>query len=133
PYTVIDQTPVIAEKPYLYIDRGRYFVMMPALKTGARGTTWSGGTSPGRPLPIDQFYLAHPEKDNAASINAALSQGKNLLFTPGIYHLESSIRVARPDTVVFGLGYPTLAPDKGAPAMVIADVDGVKVGGLLFE
>src|SRR5208337_797268 len=93
----------------------------------------SGGTSPGRPLPIDQFYLAHPEKDNAASINAALSQGKNLLFTPGIYHLESSIRVARPDTVVFGLGYPTLAPDKGAPAMVIADVDGVKVGGLLFE
>jgi hypothetical protein len=141
PYTVIDQTPVAAEKPYLYIDGGgHYFVMVPSLTTtGARGTTWSGGktsgTAPtmGTRCPIDQFYLAHAEKDNAASINAALSQGKNLLFTPGVYHLENSIRVTRPDTVVFGLGFPTLAPDKGTPAMVIADVDGVKVGGFLFE
>jgi hypothetical protein len=57
----------------------------------------------------------------------------NLIFTPGIYHLEGSIQITRPDTVVLGLGYPTLAPDKGTPAMEIADVDGVKVGGILFE
>src|SRR5208337_3592312 len=48
-------------------------------------------------------------------------------------HLDSSIRVSRPGAIVLGLGYPTLVPDKGTPAMVISDVDGVKVGGILFE
>lgn len=135
PYTVINQTPLIREKPYLFIDGdGHYFVMVPDLETnGARGITWSNGTTPGTPLPIDRFYLAHPETDNAASINTALEQGKNLLLTPGIYHLESSIRVSRPDTVVLGLGYPTLVSDQGNPAMVVSDVDGVKVGGILFQ
>lgn len=135
PYTVIEKTPVIREKPYLFIDEsGHYFVMVPSLTTnGTQGITWSGGTTPGTPIPIDQFHLAHPEADNAASINAALSQGKNLLFTPGIFHLENSIRVTRPGTVVLGLGYPTLLVDKGTPALVISDVDGVKLGGLLIE
>jgi hypothetical protein len=135
PYTVIDKTPLIREKPYLFIDDGgHYFVMVPNLNTnGTRGITWSGDSTPGTPLPVDQFYLAHPETDNAASINAALNGGKNLLLTPGIYHLEGSLRVSRPDTVVLGLGYPTLVPDKGTPAMMIADVGGVKVGGILFD
>lgn len=135
PYTVIDKTPLIREKPYLFIDNGgHYFVMVPNLKTnGTRSITWSGNSMPGTPLPVDRFYLAHPETDNAASINAALHSGKHLLFTPGIYHLESSIQVSRPDTVVLGLGYPTLVPDRGTPAMMVSDVDGVKVGGILFE
>jgi len=135
PYTVIAQTPLIREKPYLFIDGdGHYFVMVPNLETNdTRGVTWSKGATPGIPLSIGRFYLAHPETDNAASINTALSQGKNLLLTPGIYHLETSIRVTRPDTVVLGLGYPTLVPDQGTPAMVVSDVDGVKVGGILFQ
>jgi hypothetical protein len=135
PYTVIDQTPVIREKPYLFIDdSGHYFVMVPDLQVrGSSGITWSGGATPGTPQPIERFYLAHPGTDNAASINAALSQGKNLIFTPGVYHLENSIRVTRPGTVVLGLGYPTLIPDNGTPAMMISDVDGVEVGGILFE
>lgn len=135
PYTVIDKTPVIREKPYLFIDEaGHYFVMVPDLKTkGTRGTTWARGPTPGTPIPIDRFHLAHPGIDNAASLNAALSSGKHLLFTPGIYHLESSIRITRAGTVVLGLGYPTLQPVNGTPAVVIADVDGVKAGGILIE
>jgi hypothetical protein len=135
PYTVIAQTPLIREKPYLFIDSGgNYFVMVPNLETnGTQGITWSNGMTPGTPLPINRFYLAHPEKDTAASINAALKQGKDLLLTPGIYHLENSIRISRPDTVVLGLGYPTLVPEQGTPAIEVSDVDGVKVGGILFE
>lgn len=128
PYTVIAQTPLVREKPYLFMDwDGNYFVMVPHLETnGTQGITWSKGATPGTPLPINQFYLAHPEKDNAASINAALKQGKHLLLTPGIYHMEGSIQVSRPDTVVLGLGYPTLVPDQGTPALTVSDVDGVK-------
>jgi hypothetical protein len=135
PYTVIDQTPLIREKPYLFVDQGgNFFVMIPPLATGgAKGTTWLGGTTPGQPLSIDRFYLAHPATDNAASLNAALNAGINVIFTPGIYHLEDSVRITRPDTVILGLGFPTLVPDHGTPAMLISDVDGVKVGGMIFE
>ena len=59
--------------------------------------------------------------------------GKNLILTPGIYHLDGSIRVNRPATIVLGLGYPTLAAENGATPMVLADVDGIEVGGILFE
>jgi hypothetical protein len=135
PYTVIEKTPIIREAPYLFIDSaGRYFVMVPDLQMdGPAGITWSDKPIPGKAIPIDQFFLAHPDKDNAATINAALNQGKNILFTPGIYHLETSIKISRPDTVVFGLGYPTLIPDTGQPAMVVSDVDGIKLSGILFE
>ena len=108
--------------------------MVPNLRASdTQGITWGDGPTPGKAISIDDFFLAHPGKDNAASINAALDAGKNLLFTPGIYHLESSIHISRPGTIVLGLGYPTLVPDKGTPAMVISDVDGVETGGFLFE
>ena len=85
PFTVIPKTPVIREKPYLVVDeKDRYFVMVPALsRDGTSGITWEKGPAAGTPVPIDQFYLAQPGKDTAASLNRALSEGKNLLFTPG--------------------------------------------------
>ena len=43
------------------------------------------------------------------------------------------MRVTRADTVVLGLGLATLVPDNGVTAMTVADVDGVKVAGLLFD
>jgi hypothetical protein len=135
PYTVIDQTPVIREKPYLFLDgNGRYFVRVPDLSTnGSLGTTWKDGITPGVSLPIDEFHLARPDRDSAASLNAALNSGKHLLFTPGIYHLDGSLRVTRPGTIVMGLGYATFQADSGTPVLLISDVDGVKVGGLLIE
>jgi hypothetical protein len=135
PYTVIEKTPIIREEPYLVIDSvGQYSVMVPDLQVdGPAGISWGDNPTPGKAIPLDQFFLAHPDKDNAASINAALNLGKNILFTPGIYHLETSIRISRPDTVVFGLGYPTLVPETGHPAMVVSDVDGIKLSGILFE
>ena len=134
PYTVITNTPLIREKPYLFRDSSsNYFVIVPALQTNCLGTTWANGATPGVSVPIDQFYLAHAGVDNAASINAALDAGKHLLLTPGVYHLTNSVFVTHPDTIILGLGYPTLVPDSGTPALVVSDVDGVKVAGLLFD
>ena len=134
-YTVIEKTPIVREKPYLFVDEGgKYAVMVPELDgKGTQGTTWNGKAGSGTPMPIDRFFLARPERDTSASINAALEAGKSLILTPGIYHLEGSIRVTRPGTVVLGLGFATLVPDKGTPAMEIADVDGVTVGGIIFD
>jgi hypothetical protein len=135
PYTVVENTPLIREKPYLCLDNHAcYQVMVPSFQAdGSKGITWGAGPSSGTPLPIERFYLAQPGQDDAASINAALAGGKNLILTPGIFHLQAPIRVTRPDTVVLGLGYATLVPDKGTSAMEIADVDGAVVGGLIFE
>ena len=136
PYTTVAETPVIREKPFLCLSSsGEYQVMVPELSTKSVGTTWgkgAGGPSAGKAIPIDQFYIAH-DKDTAATMNAALAAGKNLLLTPGTYHLEDAIKVTRADTVVYGLGYPTLNPEKGTPAITVADVDGVKICGILLE
>lgn len=133
-YTIITNTPLIAEKPYLYLDtNGNYAVMVPALQTNSFGTTWANGPTPGVSLPIGQFYVAHSDTDTADSINTALNAGLNLILTPGVYQLNSSLMVTRPDTVILGLGFPTLIPQTGTPALTLSDVDGVKVAGLLFD
>ncbi|WP_405147398.1 RICIN domain-containing protein [Sphaerisporangium sp. NBC_01403] len=133
PYTTVGTTPVVREKPFLYVDQaGAYQVFVPALRTNSQGTTWTGGAPAGSSIPIDQFFIAKPG-NTAADINAALTQGKNLLFTPGVYHLNDTIRVNRANTVVLGLGLATLIPDNGVTAMSVADVDGVKVAGLLID
>ncbi|WP_279339851.1 RICIN domain-containing protein [Sphaerisporangium perillae] len=133
PYTTVSTTPVVREKPFLYVDSaGAYQVFVPALRSNSQGTTWAGGTPAGSSIPIDQFFIVKPG-NTAADINAALSQGKDLLVTPGVYHLNDTIRVTRANTVVLGLGLATLVPDNGVTAMSVADVDGVKVAGLLID
>jgi len=133
-YTVVDTTPVIREKPYLFIDdAGNYAVKVPSLRTNSKGTTWVNGTTPGSVLSIDKFHIARADRDTSATLNAALSAGKHLILTPGIYHLSSALQVSNPNTIVLGLGLATLIPDQGTSAMNVADVDGVTVAGILFD
>jgi hypothetical protein len=133
PYTTLDTSPVTREKPFLYVDSAdHYNVMVPALRENSSGTSWSDGAAAGTSIPIDDFFIAKPS-DSVRTINDALSAGRNLIFTPGIYHLDHTIKVKRADTVVLGLGNPTLIPDNGVVAMKVADVKGVKLAGLLFD
>ncbi|BCK73779.1 hypothetical protein Srufu_077320 [Streptomyces libani subsp. rufus] len=132
PYTTLDTTPVSREKPFLYLDGADYKVFLPEKRVNARGTTWGSGTPRGESVPLDRFFVARPGVD-AATLNAALAQGLNLLLTPGIYHLDRPVEVRRANTVVLGLGYPTLVPDNGATAMKVADVDGVRLAGFLID
>jgi hypothetical protein len=134
PYTVATTTPLLREKPFLYVDAGgHYLVMVPFPKSGSQGPSWMSGAPPGSPVSIDTFYLARPGMDTAATLNTALGQGKNLMFTPGIYHLEGGVSITRPGTLVMGLGLATLIPDNGTPVLSVADVDGVTLAGLILE
>jgi hypothetical protein len=134
PYTKIAATPVVREKPYLEVDAaGRWSVRVPPLRRDSVGITWRNAALAGASLPISRFYIAHPEKDTAESINAALAKGKDLLLAPGTYELSDAIKVTRPNTVVMGLGFATLKPVKRTAAITIADVDGVTVAGILFD
>ncbi len=130
-YTTIDRTPVSREKPYLTLGPGgQWHVALPAARRDTAGTTWA---QPGGFLPLDRFYIAHPESDTAATMNAQLARGKNLLLTPGHYDLAEPIRVMRAGTIVLGLGFATLRPINGTPALITADAGGLTIAGLLID
>jgi hypothetical protein len=57
----------------------------------------------------------------------------NLILTPGVYHLDQSIDVTRPDTVVLGLGFPTLVPDSGIASMTVTRAKGMLLSGMIFD
>ncbi len=133
PYTKVARTPTVREKPFLEVDAsGNYSVRVPAVRSDSSGITWHAAAS-GKSIPIAQFYIAHPNRDNAATINEQLAKGKNLLLTPGIYDLTEAIHITRPNTVVMGLGFATLHPVNGNAAMTTADADGIVIAGLLFD
>jgi hypothetical protein len=132
-HTVVANSPRIREKPFLYVDAsGSYNVFVPALRQNARGTSWGSGTAAGGSISLSQFYVVRPGAP-IATINAALAQGKHLLFTPGVYRHTEPLRITRPDTVVLGLGLATIVPTNGNAAISVSDVDGVKLAGLIVD
>jgi hypothetical protein len=133
PYTTLATSSVTREPPYLYVDSaGNESVFVPSAQTNTSGTTWASGPTPGTSIPIDNFYVARPS-DSAATINAALRTGRNLILTPGVYHVDESINVTRPDTIVLGLGFPTLIPTNGNAAMTTVSAKGILISGVLFD
>ncbi|MEV5555712.1 adenylyl cyclase [Nonomuraea wenchangensis] len=133
PYTTLDTTPVSREKPFLYTDaRGRYQVRVPAARRNTRGVSWADGLTPGRTIPIGDFFVARPS-DPVQVINSQLARGKHLLLTPGVYDIPRGIEVKRPDTVVLGLGHATLTAVNGSTPLDVADVPGVIVAGVTID
>jgi hypothetical protein len=133
PYTTLATSPVTREEPYLYVDSSNnYSVFVPSVQFNSSGTTWANGSTPGSSIPISKFFIAQPT-DSAATINAALSLGKNLILTPGIYNLDQPILVSRPDTIVLGLGFPTLIPENGIVSMIVLPSKGVMISGMIFD
>jgi hypothetical protein len=133
PYTTLDATPVSREKPYLFVDAdGNYNVRVPSAHTDTRGISWANGMTPGRTIPLSDFFVATPS-DSVQTINYQLARGMNLLFTPGVYDAARSIDVKRADTVVLGLGHPTLTAVDGAVPLTVADVPGVIVAGVTID
>ena len=132
-YTNVSATPTLREKPYLYTDStGLYNVRVPAQRTNSSGPDWTSGSTAGTSIPITQFYVVK-SGDTAATINAALASGKNLLVTPGVYHLNAPLNITRADTVVLGLGLATFVPDNGVTAITTADVNGIDISGLIIS
>ena len=132
-YTTLAQTPVSREKPYLYIDgSGAWNMFVPSPQTNSTGPTWASGHTPGTSIPLSKFFIATPS-DSVSTINNALSKGLNLLLTPGVYNVDSPIKVKRTDAVVQGLGFATLTAASGNSVLATADVPGIDVSGLIVD
>ncbi len=133
PYTTLPTTSVSREKPYLFVDaEGDYNVRVPSAQRDSSGVSWDDGMTAGRTVPIGDFYIAKPG-DSVSWINSQLAQGKNLLLTPGVYDIGSTIKVKRANTVVLGMGHATLTSSGGVTPMEVADVPGVVIAGVSFD
>jgi hypothetical protein len=133
PYTTLPTNPESREKPFLYVDgSGHFNVYVPDAQFDSSGTTWANGQTPGHSIPIEEFFITKPS-DSVQAINNALSRGLNLIFTPGVYDIDQTIKVKRADTVVLGLGMATLTAQDGVVPMTVADVKGVEISGLIFD
>jgi len=131
--TVLASSPVTEEEPFLYTDSsGGYRVFVPAVQHNTTGPSWASGSEAGTSVPLSRFFVASPGTPVLA-IDAALALGKNLILTPGVYNLNQPILVSRPDTVVLGLGFATLVPQRGNAAMIAVANTGVKLSGLIFD
>jgi hypothetical protein len=113
---------------------GSYNVFVPAVQRNSSGTTWASGPTPGSSIPISKFFIAQPT--NSASANrrtVALRQEPH----PHSRHLQSRSAACwseRPDTVVLGLGFPTLIPENGTRLHDRpSNAPGVMVSGLIFD
>jgi hypothetical protein len=133
PYTTLPTSPVTREAPFLYLDAsGNYNVWVPGVQYNSVGTSWAAGSTPGTGIPLNRFFIARPS-DSASAINEQVADGKNLLLTPGVYKLNRAISVRRQDTVVLGLGFPTLIPQDGNAAMTVSNDRGVNLSGMILD
>jgi hypothetical protein len=134
PTTVINKTPVVREKPFLtYTESDGFAVFVPELLRETSGSSWMNRDEKGELISIADFHIAFPDKDNSISINQALADGKHILFTPGIYDLDETLTIKKPNTVMLGLGLPTLIPQNGEIAVATHDISGVKLAGFMVD
>lgn len=132
-YTTVESTEEIQEKPFLvYDEKEGYGVFVPEKRENSTGISWEEGND-GTFISLDEFYVANAEEDTADTMNQALQEGKHLLLTPGIYHLDEPLVVEKEDTVVLGMGLATLKAEQGNVCMEAADRSGIKIAGILFD
>ncbi|MFD2520614.1 hypothetical protein [Emticicia soli] len=135
----IATTPVVREKPFLFIDKDHeYKVFVPAWQKDRVGLSWSE-TDMGKGKIQDllsDWYVAK-EGDTEVEINNALKTGKNIFFTPGHYALNAPIQVNRKDAILLGAGIAsvTLEPTEKNTwgCIYVDDKDGIIVAGLLMD
>lgn len=135
--TVINKTEKIREKPFLFFDEAqqKYKVFVPSMRYNVSGTSWEQDRmGEGTTLDVESsFYIARSDKDNADTINAELKKGKNILFSPGVYHVNKPIQVNNPNTILLGIGEASIIPDNEEAAIKTADVSGISICGLILD
>ena len=89
---------MVAAKPYIVIDDvGRYALRVPLV---ARDVVGAALDAPFREIPFESVFVADASRHGAREINEALHRGLDVVLAPGIFQLDSSIRMARPGAVM---------------------------------
>jgi len=137
--TVVDQTPVIAEKPFITVDSSsgsdKFSLQVPAVRNKSNGPSWLVEDSGARQIDFENVYVTRVD-DTASIINAKLASSRidAVVITPGIYHLDQPLKLVRDNQVLLGLGMATLVSTSGNPLISVAkNLGGIRVAGLLLQ
>jgi hypothetical protein len=132
PSTTIQETPVIAEKPYITIDnKGLYSLVIPGIERNKIGPSLN--TLDTKFVPFENVYVASPS-DSVDKINRMINRkGYHVILTPGLYYLEAPIEINRNNTCILGIGFPTLISSNGNSCIKVGSVDGVRIAGILLQ
>lgn len=117
----VEFLPKVRESPFIYYRDGRFYVFDPAVQFRRRGYDWRLGPQTGTSLPLTHFYLANSTTDTAATINAALATGEDVLLEPGAYAVGAPLAVRKADQIIFGLGEATVTATTNTPTVVVND------------
>ena len=90
PATTIEKTPIIAEKPYIIEDAGKFKLMVPNYETDKQGHTENWQNAEERDF--GNVYAAMAS-DTADTINLMLGAGYDVLLQPGNYYLDKPLLV----------------------------------------
>lgn len=134
-YTAVETVERIREKPFLvYCEETGFGVFVPREQSECKGVSWlrEDVKETGYVIPISEFYIAKADVDTADTLNRALTEGKHLFFTPGIYHLDKELLVEGDDKILLGTGLATLIPDKGNRCIYVTGAATI-IAGLLFD
>ena len=129
PATTIDETPLIAEKPYITIDSdGKYYLKRPKYKTATQGVDWDDADV----FDFSLVYVAS-DKDLAADINGKLAEGLHVVLQPGNYNLEESLKISYDGQVLLGIGMATLTSTQGNACIEVSDGVDARIAGLILS
>eukprot|EP00523_Entomoneis_sp_CCMP467_P007443 CAMPEP_0168740240 /NCGR_PEP_ID=MMETSP0724-20121128/11878_1 /TAXON_ID=265536 /ORGANISM="Amphiprora sp., Strain CCMP467" /LENGTH=691 /DNA_ID=CAMNT_0008787671 /DNA_START=104 /DNA_END=2179 /DNA_ORIENTATION=+ len=141
---VVHQAALTVEKPFLAIDEsdGKSFNLhVPRPRLNSAGADLTGASDDIRSF--SNVYVAKAkvadfgaiDYDVARKINKAFTQGKDVVLSPGIYHLTQTIVIPSSNRVLLGIGMATLvAPTDGTPCVQVAPkTQGVRVAGITME
>ncbi len=100
-------SPKIAEKPFISFESERFVLNVPKLQTDSMGSNFDQEVTK---IDFENVYVTQLTDDSDA-INAKLAQGLDVIISPGIYNLKTSLRVTRSDQVILGMLHThTLSP-----------------------
>lgn len=128
-YTNTGTVETIAEKPYIIYDKKSYYLFIPNLEKNKVGPTTNFNN--GKLVPFSSVYIAW-STDSTQIINQQIENGKHIILSPGIYNLDDSIVVNRSNTVILGIGMPTLI-SSGKPCISVGNTEGVRISGLIVQ
>lgn len=135
----IATTPIIREKPFLFIDNdGEYKIFVPAWQKDRVGVSWTDtDMGKGEIQDLLSDWYVTKEGDTDVEINNALKAGKNIFFTPGHYSLNAPIQVNRKNAILLGAGIATVTLEPTAKnkwgCIYADDKDGIIIAGLLMD
>ncbi len=135
PYTKVDRTPIVREKPFLQVDaKGNWSVRVPSLRTDSAGITWHGGSTPGRSISSELVLHRSPRQRHGGRPSMPSSHRAKICSSRPASTTSPSRSASRaPTPSSWALASLRSVPLNGTAAMTTADVDGIDIAGLLID